>query len=63
MVDTATGTKTEVSGVPTVAYGGQGGLGDIILASDFATSNVIYLSYIESGTGADDNKLIWRESD
>ncbi|MFT5096274.1 MAG: glucose/arabinose dehydrogenase [Psychrobacter okhotskensis] len=57
MVDTATGTKTEVSGVPTVAYGGQGGLGDIILASDFATSNVIYLSYIESGTGADDNKF------
>ena len=57
MVDTATGAKTEVSGVPTVAYGGQGGLGDIILAPDFATSNVIYLSYIESGTGADDNKF------
>lgn len=57
MVDTATGAKTEISGVPTVAYGGQGGLGDIILAPDFATSNIIYLSYIESGTGADDNKF------
>lgn len=57
MVDTATGAKTEVSGVPTVAYGGQGGLGDVILTPDFATSHVIYLSYIESGIGADDNKF------
>lgn len=57
MVDTVTGAKTEVSGVPKVAYGGQGGLGDVILAPDFATSHVIYLSYIENGIGADDNKF------
>ena len=57
IVDTVKGAKTEVSGVPTVAYGGQGGLGDVILAPDFATSHVIYLSYIESGIGADDNKF------
>src|SRR5699024_1874462 len=50
MVDTATGVKTSVNGVPKVAYGGQGGLGDIILAPDFATSNNIYLSYVDAGT-------------
>lgn len=34
--------------MPAVAYGGQGGLGDVILAPDFATSYDIYLSYAEA---------------
>ena len=55
IVDTTTGAKTQVTGIPEVAYGGQGGLGDIILAPDFATTNMIYLSYVEAGTGGDDN--------
>jgi len=55
IVDTATGSKTKVDGVPEVAYGGQGGLGDIILAPDFATSNAVYLSYAEAGTGSESN--------
>lgn len=57
IVDTAKGTKTEIASVPKVAYGGQGGLGDIILAPDFATSNNIYLSYVEAGKGVDNNKF------
>ena len=57
IVDTATGVKTSVNSVPKVAYGGQGGLGDIILAPDFATSNNIYISYVEAGTGSDSNKF------
>ena len=57
IVDTATGMKTAVTGIPEVAYGGQGGLGDIILAPDFATSNSIYLSYVEAGKDADSNKF------
>ena len=57
IVDTATGIKTAVTGIPKVAYGGQGGLGDIILAPDFATSNNIYISYVEAGTGSDSNKF------
>ena len=57
IVDTATGVKISVNGVPKVAYGGQGGLGDIILAPDFATSNNIYISYVEAGTGSDSNKF------
>ena len=57
IVDTTTGTKTAVTGIPKVAYGGQGGLGDIILAPDFASSKNIYLSYVEAGMGADSNKF------
>jgi glucose/arabinose dehydrogenase len=45
----AKGQKTEISGVPEVDYGGQGGLGDIVLAPDFATSNMVYLSWVEAG--------------
>ena len=43
------GTKTEVSGVPEVAYGGQGGLGDVIVAPDFADTGHVYISYAERG--------------
>ena len=41
------GTKTEIANIPDVAYGGQGGFGDVILAPDFATSGTIYLSWAE----------------
>ena len=40
-----------VAGVPKVDYGGQGGLGDVVLAPDFAATRDIYLSYIEPGAG------------
>jgi len=40
-----------VDGVPDVAYGGQGGLGDVALHPDFAENGLVYLSYVESGTG------------
>lgn len=55
IVDSLTGDKIAVSGVPNVAYGGQGGLGDIILAPNFATANTVYISYIEAGSGAESN--------
>jgi glucose/arabinose dehydrogenase len=45
------GAIRDVAGVPRVAYGGQGGLGDVILAPDFAASGTIYLSWAESGDG------------
>jgi glucose/arabinose dehydrogenase len=37
--------------VPQVAYGGQGGLGDIVLHPDFANNGLVYLSYAEAGNG------------
>ena len=45
------GQATEVAGVPAVDYAGQGGLGDVVPAPDFATSGMIYLSYAEAGQG------------
>ena len=57
IVDTATGAKTAISGIPKVAYGGQGGLGDIVFAPDFATSNHVYMSYVEAGNDTDNNKF------
>ncbi|NDY94750.1 PQQ-dependent sugar dehydrogenase [Wenzhouxiangella limi] len=40
-----------VEGLPDVDYGGQGGLGDVILHPDYADNGIIYLSYAESGIG------------
>ncbi len=45
------GQAAEVAGVPTVDYAGQGGLGDVMPAPDFASSGMVYLSYAEAGTG------------
>lgn len=45
------GPVLDVAGAPAVAYGGQGGFGDVILAPDFATSGTIYLSWVEAGSG------------
>lgn len=33
----------------TVDYGGQGGLGDVVLAPDFAKSGKVWLSWVEAG--------------
>jgi glucose/arabinose dehydrogenase len=49
------GSKTEVQGLWKVAYGGQGGLGDVVLHPDFERNSWIYLSYAER---ADDNATI-----
>jgi glucose/arabinose dehydrogenase len=38
-----------VRGVPRVAYGGQGGLGDVALDPGFAQNRLVYLSYAEAG--------------
>ncbi len=42
-----------VKGVPPVAAGGQGGLLDVALDPDFATSPWVYWTYAEAGTGAE----------
>ena len=42
--------KTEVRGVPDVAYGGQGGFGDVILHPQYRANNTIYISYAEAGS-------------
>lgn len=42
----------EIRGVPEVAYGGQGGFGDVVLHPDFAANGFVYLSYAEAGERA-----------
>lgn len=37
--------------VPNVDFGGQGGLGDVALHPDFSNNKLVYLSYVEAGTG------------
>ena len=51
LFDPETKKKTEIKGTPEVAYGGQGGLGDVALHPDFANTPWIYLSYAEQGQG------------
>ncbi|MBP2274973.1 MULTISPECIES: PQQ-dependent sugar dehydrogenase [Sphingomonas] len=46
----ADGTVADISGVPKVLNEGQGGLLDIALAPDFATSKLVYISYSEPRT-------------
>ena len=45
---TQDGAKTEVEGVWAVAYGGQGGLGDVVLHPDFDRNGWIYFSSAET---------------
>ena len=45
---TQDGDKTEVDGIWDVAYGGQGGLGDVVLHPNFETNGLIYISNAET---------------
>lgn len=45
------GAVADISGVPEVSYGGQGGFGDVVLHPDFADNGLVYMSYAEAGEG------------
>ena len=49
VVDRAGNKSQPISGLPAVDYGGQGGLGDVVLHPDFADNRLVYLSYVEAG--------------
>jgi glucose/arabinose dehydrogenase len=51
LLDVASKRVGEISGVPAVDYGGQGGLGDVVLHPKFASNGLVYLSYAEKGDG------------
>ena len=57
---TVGGDAVDVAGVPTVDYGGQGGLGDVILHPDFANNRIIYLSWVEAGDGGNRGAAVGR---
>jgi aldose sugar dehydrogenase len=56
----ATGKVSDVAGVPAVATGGQGGLLDVAVAPDFASSHAIYLTYSEGPAGNDSQLALAR---
>ncbi|MBV7255947.1 PQQ-dependent sugar dehydrogenase [Pacificimonas sp. WHA3] len=47
--DPKVGLIGDVTGMPEVDYGGQGGLGDVVAHPDFAENGLIYISYAEAG--------------
>lgn len=51
LVDPATKAMGTVTGVPAVAYGGQGGLHDVALHPNYANNSMVYISYAEAGSG------------
>ena len=51
LVDVATGRAGDVTGVPEVAYGGQGGFGDVVPHPQFADNGLVYVSFAEAGDG------------
>jgi glucose/arabinose dehydrogenase len=60
VVDPRTGRIAAVTGVPQVAYGGQGGLADFTFAPDYKTSHAVYLSWAEAGENGDKGGAIGR---
>jgi glucose/arabinose dehydrogenase len=50
----------EIDGVPEVRYRGQGGFGDVALHPDFASNDLIYLSYAEPGAGGEAGAAVAR---
>ena len=45
------GSIGEITGLPEVKHGGQGGFGDVVLHPDFSDNNMVYVSYVERGNG------------
>ena len=60
LFDPAARTTTEIGGVPKVAYGGQGGLGDVALHPRFADNGLVYFSYAEAGDGGTRGAVVAR---
>jgi len=54
------GTVGEITGVPRVSFGGQGGFGDIVLHPDFRANNLLYVSYVEAGDGDTSGAVVAR---
>ncbi len=54
------GPVRDVAGVPKVAYGGQGGFGDVVLHPDYAQNKLVYLSWAEPGEGGTAGSAVGR---
>jgi glucose/arabinose dehydrogenase len=52
LFDPSSGQSGTILGTPQVAYGGQGGMGDVALHPGFASNRWVYLSYAEAGANS-----------
>ena len=50
----------DITGLPKVAYGGQGGFGDVILHPGYAQNSLVYVSYSEPGDGGNSGAAVAR---
>jgi glucose/arabinose dehydrogenase len=50
----------DIAGVPQVDYGGQGGMGDVVLHPNFGRNNLVYLSWVEPGEGGTRGAVVGR---
>ncbi len=57
-LDLVTGERTEITGVPKVIYKGQGGLLGLVLHPDFASNQLLYLSYAAAHDKGRSTRLI-----
>ena len=56
----ADGGIGEITGLPEVNHGGQGGFGDVVLHPDFRNNNVVYMSFVERGNEATSGAAVAR---
>jgi glucose/arabinose dehydrogenase len=56
----ADGRVFDVSGVPAVSYGGQGGFGDVVLHPNYAHNHLVYLSWAEAGENGTRGAVVGR---
>jgi glucose/arabinose dehydrogenase len=54
------GRVGDVAGAPKVDYGGQGGLGDVVLHPNFERNRLVYLSWVEAGQGGNRGAVVGR---
>ncbi|KAL2208717.1 soluble quino protein glucose dehydrogenase [Sarocladium strictum] len=60
LVDPSTSSTGEITGVPSVVYAGQGGLGDVAIHPNFEENNQVYISYVVSADGGASNAVVAR---
>jgi glucose/arabinose dehydrogenase len=60
LLDLGTRRAGDIGGVPAIAYGGQGGFGDVILHPAHAQNSLVYLSYSEAGDGGTNGAAVAR---
>lgn len=60
LFNTVTKTTGTITGLPAVAYGGQGGMGDVVLHPQYASNRYVYYSYAEAGSNGTRGAVVAR---